>query len=59
MLHIGLPTYNGPVGARAVVRMAQFNGKQEGRRHIRQPNLRCPRNGKWTNRPRFRLHHGH
>ena len=33
------PAYNGGVGARAVVHMAQFNGKQEGRRHT--ANLTC------------------
>jgi hypothetical protein len=29
--------------------MSQFNGKQEGEADASQPNLRCPRNGKWTN----------
>jgi len=33
-----------------VVHTAQFNGKQEGQADNSQPNLRCPRNGKWTNR---------
>ena len=27
----------------------QFNGKQEGEAVNVEPNLRCPRNGKWTN----------
>ncbi len=34
------------VGARGVVHMPQFNGKQEGRvARSTTPNLRCPRNG--------------
>jgi hypothetical protein len=34
------------VGARSVVHMLQFNGKQEGRvARSTTPNLRCPRNG--------------
>ena len=47
------------VGARSVVRMLQFNGKQEDADATRAdnsraanaaaPNLRCPRNGKRTN----------
>ena len=47
------------VGARSVVRMLQFNGKQEGVDAWRADNsrdasakafnLRCPRNGKRTN----------
>ena len=47
------------VGARGVVHMLQFNGKQEEVRAIRTgsaqsesaaiSNLRCPRNGKRTN----------
>ena len=36
------------VGARGVVHMPQFNGKQEGDADTSEPNLRCPRNGKWT-----------
>ena len=36
------------VGARGVVLMLQFNGKQGGV-HQLTSNLRCPRNGKWTN----------
>ena len=36
------------VGARGVVLMPQFNGKQEDVNQL-TPNLRCPRNGKWTN----------
>jgi hypothetical protein len=48
-----------PVGARGVVHRPQFNGKQEGAAEKSPPNLRCPRNGKWTNRYRFRFHHGH
>jgi len=31
-----------------VVYTKQFNGKQEGEALTSQPNLRCPRNGKWT-----------
>jgi len=38
------------VGARGVVQMPQFNGKQGGELVKSLPNLRCPRNGKWTNR---------
>jgi hypothetical protein len=40
------------VGARGVVRMPQFNGKQGAcrRRTRRMANLRCPRNGKRTAR---------
>jgi hypothetical protein len=30
--------------------MPQFNGKQEGSTYSGLPNLRCPRNGKWTRR---------
>jgi len=37
------------VGARGVVHTPQFNGKQEGLAVNSEPNLRCPRNGKWTN----------
>jgi hypothetical protein len=37
------------VGARGVVHTPQFNGKQEGELGKSNPNLRCPRNGKWTN----------
>ncbi len=44
------------VGARGVVHMPQFNGKQEGRVHPNRPNLRCPRNGKQTREPKpFRV----
>jgi hypothetical protein len=39
--------------------MPQFNGKQEGEAVNAQPNLRCPRNGKWTNPPRFNFQHSH
>jgi hypothetical protein len=42
-----------PVGARGVVHMPQFNGKQEGKFTQNRPNLRCPRNGKQTSRLRF------
>jgi hypothetical protein len=38
------------VGARGVVHTPQFNGKQEGYAKHGVPNLRCPRNGKWTRR---------
>ena len=38
------------VGARDVVQTPQFNGKQEGKLANSELNLRCPRNGKWTNR---------
>ena len=38
------------VGARDVVQTPQFNGKQEGKLANSEPNLRCPRNGKWTSR---------
>src|SRR6218665_3980970 len=42
----------GAVGARGVVHMPQFNGKQEGAVVIHgAPGLRCPRNGKRTNHP--------
>jgi hypothetical protein len=38
--------YNAPVGARDVVHISQFNGKQEGRvARSTTPHLRCPRNG--------------
>ena len=30
--------------------MPQFNGKQGGQARSAMPNLRCPRNGKWSNR---------
>jgi vitamin B12 transporter len=33
-----------------VVHRPQFNGKQEGKPSRGKPNLRCPRNGKWTRR---------
>ncbi|BCO28082.1 hypothetical protein MIZ03_2975 [Rhodoferax lithotrophicus] len=33
------------VGARGMVHMPQFNGKQGGAQRSK-PNLRCPRNGK-------------
>jgi hypothetical protein len=33
------------VGARGVVHMPQFNGKQEGAPTGSSPHLRCPRNG--------------
>ena len=38
------------VGARGMVLRPQFNGKQEGGAVRSTPNLRCPRNGKWTDR---------
>jgi hypothetical protein len=41
------------VGARGVVHMPQFNGKQEGKFTPDRPNLRCPRNGKQTSQARF------
>src|SRR6218665_59418 len=42
----------GAVGARGVVHMPQFNGKQEGAVVIHgAPGLRCPRNGQRTNHP--------
>ena len=47
------------VGARGVVHTPQFNGKQEGQADQAEPNLRCPRNGKWTNLDRFRCDQGH
>ena len=40
------------VGARGVVHMPQFNGKQEGPFTPIGPNLRCPRNGKQTRDPK-------
>jgi hypothetical protein len=33
------------VGARGVVHMPQFNGKQERTPKLGRPSLRCPRNG--------------
>jgi hypothetical protein len=43
--------YNAAVGARGLVQMPQLNGKQEDALARAQSNLRCPRNGKWMNRP--------
>src|SRR6218665_3014562 len=48
----------GAVGARGVVHMPQFNGKQEGAVVIHgAPGLRCPRNGQRTNHPISSPHH--